>query len=725
MRSWRLIVLLTFVLVRAAPGREYFVAAGGSDDGPGTRARPLRTIGKAASVMQAGDTCFVRGGTYRETVVQERSGKEGRPIRFVAHPGEVVILCGTEPVRGRWSVHSGAIYKTKVDRTFIQLFADGRLMFEARWPNVGFADVLTRKGWASAGRGSRYGKVVDAQLAGTGVDWTGGVAVLNVAHQFFTWSRTVKGHARGGSTFTYKKDLSGITHYADKTHQWEDDRYYLVGKLAALDSPGEWFLDRQTRTLYFRAPGGKDPAGRDVQVKVRDYAFDVRKADYVEIAGFHFFGATFRFDGCDNCVVDGCHLLYPAFARRLSDTAAPDELGAQTQMTGSHNVVRNSSLAHSPAGGLSMKGRSNMVENCLIRNTGWFGSLRHMPLHQSGTAREGETANCVTRYNTVFDGGNALLGFRGWGGHVVEYNHVYNGGLSCKDVALIYTGQPSIAGSVVRYNWAHGCYTGHMSRVGLRGGLGIRGDDQTRRLTVHHNVVWDCGRDGIIVKGDHNRVYNNTVFDIGGERKAGNHISLHTAPEPKKWWRKQHPLLKVQNADTTVFNNAALTITANTAGRPFPKGKNVANNYQQKGLRLVDQAGRDFRPRSSSPLVDAGRRISGFTDGFKGKAPDIGAYENGGERWVPGHRNGVWLLRSGSGLKVALTMPPTEPIELAVGGRKFTFRLGDWMRPQLVPWPPGGGGVSLAIEKLRFAQTVAPDQIDPLRGLRVPFVPIR
>ena len=733
MRPMCIGILLTLGLVQAAPAREYFVATDGSDDAPGTRSRPLRTIQKAASLMQAGDTCFIRGGTYRETVVQERSGKEGRPIRFVAHPGELVTLCGMEPVRGPWSVHSEAIYKTKVDRAFIQLFADGRLMFEARWPNIGFADVFARKAWASAGKGSRYGKVVDAKLAQTGVDWTGAVAILNVAHQFYTWSRTVKGHAKGSDTFTYEKDLSGITHYADKTHQWEDDRYYLVGKLAALDSPGEWFLDRQTRTLYFWAPDGRDPSGLDVQVKVRDLAFDVRGADYVEIKGFHFFATTFRLDGCDHCVVDGCHLRYPVYARRLQDKEAPDELGIITTVTGSHNVVRNTSLAHSPTGGLTVRGRFNLVDNCLIHDTCWFGSLRHMPLAQSSTATEGETANCITRYCTVFDGGNALIGYRGWGGHVVEYNHAYNGGLSCKDVALVYTGQPSIAGSVVRYNWVHGCYTEHRFRGGMRGGLGIRGDDQTRSLTVHHNVVWDCGRDGIIVKGEHNRVYNNTVLNIGGEKTTGNYISLHRAPEPKKWWRKQYPLLKVQNANSMIFNNAALTITGDARGKAFPQSENVGSNCQQKDLKLVDQAGRDFRPRSDSPLVDAGRRITGFTDGHKGKAPDIGAYEHGGERWIPGHRNAVWLLRSGGKLKVALTMPLTEPIELTVGGRKLSFRPDNWMRPQFVPLPAGGkwsgsepprGSVSLAIEKLKFTRTVAADEIHPLWGLKCPFVPI-
>ena len=46
--------------------------------------------------------------------------------------------------------------------------------------------------------------------------------------------------------------------------------------------------------------------------------------------------------------------------------------------------------------------------------------------------------------------------------------------------------------------------------------------------------------------------------------------------------------------------------------------------------------GYDYRPRASSPLVDAGVVFPPYTDGFLGKAPDIGAYEFGGERWVAG-----------------------------------------------------------------------------------------
>ncbi|MBN1341948.1 MAG: right-handed parallel beta-helix repeat-containing protein [Phycisphaerae bacterium] len=608
---------------------EYYVAPDGSDANPGTKAKPMRTLKRAAESVEPGDTCLVRSGTYRETIRFRGSGQPGRPIRFTAAPGETVVLSGTQRIAGPWKVYKGKIHQARVKSDFIQLFVDGRMMVEARWPNMQFPeDLWDRSRWARARTGSCYGKLVDPELAKTGIDWTGGRATLNVAHQFFTWTRTVSKHGAGEEAFEYAKDLEGITHYAKHAKGWEDDRYYLSGKLEALDSPGEWFLDTKTRTLYLWTLDGSDPGEHKVEAKVRNYGIDAAGVDHVQISGLHFFGATLRLEKCNHCAVEDCHLLYPTFARRISDPQTREEWVDQTCVVGSHNVVRRCSLVFSPTSGLMMRGSHNVAEDNLIRDICWYGSLRDVPLRMS-LAESEQVGGGLARHNTVHHFGNAGICVYG-GRFVVEYNHVYSGGLACKDVSLVYTHLPTCAGTIIHHNWVHGC------RTELDKGLGIRGDDQTRGLTVHHNVVWDCGRDGIIVKGDSNKVHNNTVLQIGEPDKPGNYISLHTQPEPKKPWRKQWPLLKTQNAHSEILNNAALTITGHVKGTPFPAGKNIGNNYQGKDPQLVNPNELDFRPRSGSPLIDAGREIPGITDGFKGKAPDIGAYEFGGEDWRAG-----------------------------------------------------------------------------------------
>ena len=715
---------------------ERFVAPNGDDAGPGTLDRPFRTIQKAAEAMAAGDTCIVREGVYRETVTLKNAGRPGQPIRFVAHPGEVATLCGTEPIDGPWQVYRGDIYTTKVNRDFVQLFVDGKMMVEARWPNMSLEQLLDRSRWARATRGSRYGKIRDPELAKTGIDWTGALATLNVTHQFYTWTRFVTAHAAGQDFFEYPKDFSKANEmrFAKKSWPWEDDRYYLSGKLAALDRPTEWFLDRDTRTLYLWTEDGASPAGRSVEAKARDLAFEANGLDYIHLEGLHFFGATFQFRECSHCTLDGCHLLFPTYARELTDLNAKRVNTVRTWMQGHYNTVRNCSLAFSSTVGVKMAGQQNVIENCLVHDVCWNGSLRYTAIQMSPYRRGNAPAGGIVRGNTVFNCGNAIIS---WGGqpYLIERNHVYDGGLACKDVALIYTGGPTCAGSVVRYNWAHGCRTEEGA------GLGIRGDDQTRKLTVHHNVVWDCGRDGIIVKGDFNKVYNNTALYIGTKARLGNHIAMPVRPEPVKPWRRQHPLLQVQNANSEVFNNAARTIVGDQGRRtPFPPGRNLADNYSGEALKLVDPHRLDFRPRADSPLVDAGRQIPGFTDGHKGKAPDIGAYEYGGQHWKPGHRNGLWLSCAAPlptqpttlRFRVALTMPVLEPIAIDIGpqsektrvlsGARLQFGVHNWMRPQDVTLagatqPP----VAVAFRTKRWGEVRVADVRGEPAGIKVWF----
>jgi hypothetical protein len=45
--------------------------------------------------------------------------------------------------------------------------------------------------------------------------------------------------------------------------------------------------------------------------------------------------------------------------------------------------------------------------------------------------------------------------------------------------------------------------------------------------------------------------------------------------------------------------------------------------------RLYKPDGLDFSLKAGSPAIDAGVELPTITDGFTGKAPDIGAYESG------------------------------------------------------------------------------------------------
>ncbi|MFJ8463457.1 right-handed parallel beta-helix repeat-containing protein [Streptomyces swartbergensis] len=90
----------------AAAGTTLVVAPNGDDSGPGTLARPLRTIQRAVDLARPGDTISVRGGTYALTdnITIATSGTASRPITLSPHQGERVVVDGEKLPAGHTPV---------------------------------------------------------------------------------------------------------------------------------------------------------------------------------------------------------------------------------------------------------------------------------------------------------------------------------------------------------------------------------------------------------------------------------------------------------------------------------------------------------------------------------------------------------------------------------------------------------------------------------------------
>ncbi len=67
----------------------YVVAPNGDDSAPGDEDAPLRTLARAASLVEPGDTVVVRAGHYRGFQL-EKSGTDEHPIRFLAEDGVTI-----------------------------------------------------------------------------------------------------------------------------------------------------------------------------------------------------------------------------------------------------------------------------------------------------------------------------------------------------------------------------------------------------------------------------------------------------------------------------------------------------------------------------------------------------------------------------------------------------------------------------------------------------------
>ncbi|MCP4424931.1 MAG: hypothetical protein GY803_10590 [Chloroflexi bacterium] len=74
-----------------------------NDANPGSEALPWFTIQHAADTLQAGDTVYVRAGTYNEMVEPANSGSAGISIVYAAYPDDTVTLDGSGLALDDWS----------------------------------------------------------------------------------------------------------------------------------------------------------------------------------------------------------------------------------------------------------------------------------------------------------------------------------------------------------------------------------------------------------------------------------------------------------------------------------------------------------------------------------------------------------------------------------------------------------------------------------------------
>jgi parallel beta-helix repeat protein len=98
---------------RAAIAATYYVATTGSDSNPGTQSQPFRTIGKCTSVMGAGDTLYIRSGTYPginaiTMTIPSGTNWSNAPV-IAAYPGETVIVGAIGMHNVRYVIFDGLI----------------------------------------------------------------------------------------------------------------------------------------------------------------------------------------------------------------------------------------------------------------------------------------------------------------------------------------------------------------------------------------------------------------------------------------------------------------------------------------------------------------------------------------------------------------------------------------------------------------------------------------
>lgn len=681
------VMALSFILVqnrqdlqqRASEGVSYFVSPDGNDANEGTQASPFKTIQKCASVAGPGMTCYIKGGTYRETVTPQYSGLSDQPVTLKSYNNEKVLLSGADLIPASWTLDSGSIYKTTVNQDLgngkNQIFVNGIMVSEARWPNSGsdllsptFATTDTSANSNPKSFSENVATITDAQLPQIPEGWTG--AYYNGFGPYGWNSYTQRVESQSGTTMTLKMITDSIN---NEQLPGNGDNYFLFGKKGALDSAGEWFLDPGSKTLYLWNPQGGNPSATTVEQKTRQYAFDLSGKSFIKIEGIDLYATSIKTDASSsNNILDRLKVSYVTHYQVVDTVWNTKDSGIL--LYGNNNTIRNSEINFSAGNGIHVIGKGHTIDNNKVSNVNYVGSA-NAAIRTPSSAAIGRAEELTISNNTMHDAGKAIIE-----GEIqnskIKNNDFYNAGRLTKDHGVIYV-SGNLENTEIAYNKIH---DNKATQYGEGIYLEAWEENDNQNVLIHHNALWNNWANIHINRTARNiKIYNNTL-------QKDTHSILSNSFNPQ--------LQTMENI--SIYNNYmdhGLQVFNSTWD-----GQDIQNNLSSQPSSFQNHGGNNYQLAGGANAINTGRQIPGITDGFSGNEPDVGAYELGVSPWTAGYNPVVIAsptptpyLYSGTPYQGAIrNLPGTiRTADFDEGGEGVAFHDAETANAGI---PYGGGG---------------------------------
>lgn len=624
--SGMVMILALLSASRGSAATFYVSDLSGDDSGTAAEAQsvdtPWKTIQRAATMMEMGDTCVIRAGTYRETVMP----KDGQ--RFEAYRNEAPLITGCDVATG-WTPHSGPIHKARLEQKVFDVFVDGESMDKARYPDED-GNRFNKAEWLPTNLEKGSGESGFVTFTdGLEKEYVGGVFTGFNGDNCYQANMGVIRAQEGGRLSVIRTNYRWNNSPPKKF--FGPGVGYITDHLHCLTSPREWHWE--DGTLYLYAPGGATPDSQLVEARVRLWGFDCSGRSNVEIVGLHFKGASALMKEARNSVIDGCVFQYVSpwgkeyysYRRGGSPDLTHYNYGdvkdgtSGIHISGSGNTIRNCYVAYGWGALISLRGESNTAENNYVEEANWQCRQDAVCITVCG-------ANQKVLGNTLRKSNSMLLSLRDIARQsliapVIKFNDCRDYGYVMLDggtAAIYYNANSDMKGGEFAYNVISGNHTEH-DRVSC----GIYLDDGARNATIHHNVIHGGGhcRSGIFTHRGAKEiyVYHNSCW---GYTESAWLSSV---------WEGE------RDAATMIYrNNHSGGSGYGQRGVPT----RVTEDHNRESVpesELVKVEAMDFRIRKpDSASIDSGAVIDGINEGHSGRAPDLGAYEFNRDDWKAG-----------------------------------------------------------------------------------------
>lgn len=546
MRPFALPLLLTLALsASAAP--VVHVSPGGSDANPGSEAAPVASFTaardlarkfRAAEGKTSGAEILFHPGTYllseSMTLNTEDSGMPESPFLLKAtEPGAVRIIGGQVIPASAFQSISDATDRARLDPAVVdsvrvanlealgitnlgdfpdqfsrvpslpELFFNGERMTLARWPNEGWAEIkeVIESGPAPWRNHASEQLAVFEYDGDRPARWKNAPAVWVHGYWCFDWaSETIRVDSIDLESHRIKLAKDHV--YGLGSGNPAKRRYCATNLLEELDAPGEYFIDRDRRLLFFLAPAPLDQS-EVVLTTLTDPLLAAVGVSHLHIKGLTFDGTAgdaINLTGGENNLIAGCTFRNSGLAGVVIEG-------------GTGHTIQSSEIYNTGTSGIRISGGNRKTlapSGHRVTNN----HLHHISRRQRTAAYHIELGGVGIHvdHNLIHDAPHQSILLAG-NDHRIELNEVHHTSMDSDDCGAFYMGRnPSERGNVIRHNFWH-----HIGSSFNHGSCAVYFDDGTGGQLVEGNIFFRAagGSFGaVFLHGGHdNRVEGNLFID--------------------------------------------------------------------------------------------------------------------------------------------------------------------------------------------------------------------
>jgi hypothetical protein len=440
----------------------YFVSPAGDDANSGALESPFATLQRAQqAVRQMRGDVFLRGGIYylpaTLVLTAQDSGSKDAPVVFQNYRGENPVISGGVRLENLdWQPFTNGIFQAQVpaDLQTEEIFVNGERQILARYPNFD-PEAQYFNGFAA--------DAISPERASRWADPAGGYfhAMHPALWGDFTW------RIMGKDTNNQVKLEGG----------WQNNRGAAAHKsirfveniFEELDTPGEWFLNSKTHTLYFYPPAGLDLKQAVVEATrlwtlVEFRGDEAHPVKWITLRGLVFRqasrtvmdtreplvrsdwaiyrGGAIFFNGAEDCALEdsfidqvgGNAVFVNNYNRRITIRGAQiakagasgicfigDPQAARSPLFNYYQTRKLEEIDRTPGPKNNNYPADCLVDDCLIHLTG------RVEKQTSGVEID-LAQNITVRHCSIYDVPRAgiNIGDGCWGGHVIEWCDVFD-----------------------------------------------------------------------------------------------------------------------------------------------------------------------------------------------------------------------------------------------------------------------------------------------------------